>query len=103
MTIIDVNKAEQVTLDWFWELGYESHMASGDATQTWDDVFGLPPRISIPSYPNLDLSSPNLDEKRDADDCLIVGQLTLLLSVAMATCKDYLQVQRATIVGLKGK
>lgn len=25
------------------------------------------------------------------------------LSVVMATCKDYLQVQRATIVGLKGK
>ena len=38
---------------------------------------------------------------------LIVRQLTLLLSgelsVAAATCKDYLQVQRATIVGLKGK
>jgi hypothetical protein len=25
------------------------------------------------------------------------------LSMAMATCKDYLQVQRAAIIGLKGK
>lgn len=29
--------------------------------------------------------------------------LSVELSMAMATCKDYLQVQRATIVGLKGK
>jgi hypothetical protein len=51
---------EDAALTWFGQLGYELHMASGDATQTWDYVFGLPPRISICSSLNLDLSSPNL-------------------------------------------
>jgi len=49
----------------------------GETIPTPDDVFGLPPRISIPSSPNLDLSSPNLAEKRDADGCLIADQLPL--------------------------
>lgn len=60
MIVIDVNKAEQVTIDWFGELGYDSLMAHDEATQAWDAVFGLPPRISIGCSPNLDLSSPNL-------------------------------------------
>jgi len=100
---------EDAALTWFGYLGYAighgPHMAPGEPAA--NDVFGLPPRISILRSPNLDLSSLNLDEKRDADGSLIVRQLTLLLSgelsVAAATCKDYLQVQRATIVGLKGK
>jgi len=98
---------ENTALTWFGQLDYEPHMAPDEATQICDDVFGLPPRISIPSSPNLDLSSLNLDAKIDTDGCLIEGQLTLplsgKLSVAAATCKDYLQVQRANIVGLKGK
>ena len=103
---------EVVALTWFVKLGHEPHMAPGEPAA--NDVFRLPPRISICSspkldlsFPNLNLSSLNLDEKRDADGSLIVRQLTLLLSgelsVAAATCKDYLQVQRATIVGLKRK
>ena len=85
---------EDPALTWFGEMDYAidhgPHMVRDNITQTWDDVFGLPPRISIPS-------SPNLGEKRDADGCLIAGQLTLplsgVLSVVAATCKDYLQVQ----------
>ena len=43
---------------------------SGEALPTPDDVFGLPPRNSVSS-------SPNLTEKRDADGCLIAAQLLL--------------------------
>jgi hypothetical protein len=50
---------------------------SGEALLTPDDVFGLPPRNSVSSSPNLDSSSPNLTEKRDADGCLIAAQLLL--------------------------
>lgn len=49
----------------------------GEAIPTPDDVFGSAPRILKPSSPNLNLSSPNLTEKRDADGCLIAGQLAL--------------------------
>jgi ATP-dependent DNA helicase RecG len=54
----------------------------GEAIPTPDDVFGPPVRISLPSSPNLSGSSPNLTpsssnlaESRDADGCLISGQL----------------------------
>ena len=60
MSQINKSIVEDAALTWFGQLGYEPHMAPGDATQTWDYVFGLPPRISIPSSPNLDLSSPNM-------------------------------------------
>ena len=40
----------------------------------------------------------NLNESI-VEDAALSGEL----SVAEATCKDYLQVQRANIVGLKGK
>jgi predicted HTH transcriptional regulator len=49
----------------------------GEAIPMPDDVFGSAPRILKPSSPNLDLSSPNLTENRDADGCLIAGQLPL--------------------------
>ena len=49
----------------------------GEAIPTPDDVFGPPARISVPSSPNLSASSPNLDENRDADGCLISEQLAL--------------------------
>lgn len=49
----------------------------GEAIPTPDDVFGPPPRISISSSLNLDSSSPNLSEKRDANGCLIADQLPL--------------------------
>ncbi|MEO6624286.1 MAG: ATP-binding protein, partial [Burkholderiaceae bacterium] len=56
----------------------------GEAIPTPDEVFGPPVRISVPSSPNLARSSPNLDasslnltEKRDADGCLVSGQLPL--------------------------
>ena len=41
-----------------YAIAHGPHMAPGEPAA--DDVFGLPPRISIPSSPNLDLSSPNL-------------------------------------------
>jgi len=49
----------------------------GEAIPTPDDVFGPAPLISVASSPNLDTSSPNLGEKRDADGCLIADQLPL--------------------------
>jgi predicted HTH transcriptional regulator len=49
----------------------------GEAIPTPDDVFGPAPLISVASSPNLDPSSPNLEEKRDADGCLIADQLPL--------------------------
>ncbi|MCL5059275.1 MAG: hypothetical protein M1449_01330 [Candidatus Thermoplasmatota archaeon] len=49
----------------------------GEAIPTPDDVFGPAPLISVASPPNLDTSSPNLEEKRDADGCLIADQLPL--------------------------
>lgn len=49
----------------------------GEAIPTPDDVFGPAPLISVASSPNLDPTSPNLDEKRDADGCLIADQLPL--------------------------
>jgi hypothetical protein len=53
---------EEAALTWFGELGYAiAHgpdIAPGERAA--DDVFGLPPRISIPSSLNLNLSSPNL-------------------------------------------
>jgi len=49
----------------------------GEAIPTPDDVFGPAPRISVTSSLNLDSTSPNLDEKRDADGCLIADQLPL--------------------------
>lgn len=48
-----------------------------ESIPTPDDVFGPAPRISVASSPNLGSSSPNLDEKRDADGCLITDQLPL--------------------------
>jgi hypothetical protein len=49
----------------------------GEMIPTPDDVFGPAPRISVPSSPSLDVSSPNFDEKRDADGCLIAVPLQL--------------------------
>ncbi|MHB1494977.1 MAG: hypothetical protein ACYCUY_05990 [Acidithiobacillus sp.] len=42
-----------------YAIGHRHHMADGDATHDWGDVFGLPPRISIGCSPNLNLSSLN--------------------------------------------
>lgn len=53
---------DAAALSWFGELdyaiGHSLHMAPGESAA--DDVFGLPPRISMSSSPNLDLSSLNL-------------------------------------------
>jgi len=56
----------------------------GDAIPSPDDVFGPAPRISASSspiwassYPILAASSPNLDDQRDLDGCLISQQLSL--------------------------
>ena len=53
---------EDAALAWLSGLGYAighgPHMAPGELAA--NDVFGLPPRISIPTSPNLNLSSPNL-------------------------------------------
>jgi len=53
---------EDAALSWFGELGYTighgPHMAPGEPMA--GNVFGPPPRISIPSSPNLDWSFPNL-------------------------------------------
>lgn len=53
---------EDAALRWFGESGYaiiqRPRMSLGEPVA--DGVFGLPPRISIPSSPNLELSSPNL-------------------------------------------
>ncbi len=49
----------------------------GDAIPSPDDLFGPAPRISAPSSPNFEPSSPNLDEQRDLDGCLISEQLAL--------------------------
>lgn len=58
----------------------------GETIPTPDDVFGSPPRISVPSSSNLDLSSSNLDlsssnldNKRDANGCLMADQLPLTI------------------------
>ena len=48
--------------------------STGGTFAVADDVFGPPTRISIPSSPNLGLSSPNLAEN-GANGCLIAGQL----------------------------
>lgn len=40
-------------------IGYRQHMAYDDPTHDWGDDFGLPPRISIGCFPNLDLSPLN--------------------------------------------
>ena len=54
--------AEDAALEWFGELGHaldqRPHMEPLEPAV--DGVFGLPPRISIHSTPNLDLSTPNL-------------------------------------------
>lgn len=70
---------EDAALAWLAGLGYATGHGPSTAPgePAADDIFGSPPRISIPSYPNLDLSSPNLAEKRDADGCLIADQLPL--------------------------
>ena len=47
----------------------------GEAIATPDDVFGPPARISVPSFPNLGGSSPNLGENRDGGRCLIADRL----------------------------
>jgi hypothetical protein len=49
----------------------------GESIPTPDDVFDPPARISAPSSPNLDGSSPNLGEHRDVDGRLITEQLEL--------------------------
>jgi ATP-dependent DNA helicase RecG len=49
----------------------------GESIPTPDDVFGPPARISMPSSPNLSVSSRNLGENRDVDGCLITDQLEL--------------------------
>lgn len=49
----------------------------GEAIPTPEDVFGPPPRISVPSSPNLATSSPNLKGQRDAEGCLLTTQLDL--------------------------
>lgn len=58
---------------------------SGEAIPTPDDVFGPPARISVPSSPNLEGSSPNLTEKRDANGCLIADSLALPIIDDIAT------------------
>ena len=81
---------EDATLIWFRELGYAighgSHL-SGEAISTSGGVFGPPPRISIPS-------SPNLDEKRNADGCLIAGQLHAIEAMCRFGPDSYLKANR---------
>ena len=50
-------------------------LASGVTIPSSDDVFGPAPRISAPSSPNLVPSTPNLNDQRDSDGCLISEQL----------------------------
>ena len=49
----------------------------GEAIPTPEDVFGPPARISVPSFPDLAGSPPNLAVRRDADGCLLSEQLAL--------------------------
>ncbi len=49
----------------------------GQAIPTPDDIFGSAPTISAPSSPNLEGSSPNLTDRRNADGCLLSDQLSL--------------------------
>jgi ATP-dependent DNA helicase RecG len=49
----------------------------GQGIPTPDDVFGPTSRFSVPSSPNLEGSSPNLGENRDAEGCLLSDQLDL--------------------------
>ncbi len=62
MSTINESHVEDATLTWFGELGYAiahgPHMAPGEPAA--NGVFGLPSRISAPSFPNLSLSSPNM-------------------------------------------
>ena len=62
MPILNESIVEDAALNLFGELGYAigdyQHMAPGEPAT--DDVFGLPPRISIPSSPNLSSSSSYL-------------------------------------------
>lgn len=50
---------------------------SGEAIPTPEDVFGSPGRISASSSPNLNGTSPNLADSRDANGCLIADSLAL--------------------------
>lgn len=53
---------EDAVLEWFGELDYVAehgpHLAPGGPLSA--DAFGPPPRISVPSSPNLDMNTPNL-------------------------------------------
>jgi hypothetical protein len=68
----------------------------GQAIPTPDDIFGSAPTISAPSYPNLEGSSPNLTDRRNADGCLLSDQLTLPiindLAVLVAPLRQQLEV-----------
>lgn len=66
---------------------------SGEAIPTPDDVFGPPARISVPSSPNLTGSSPNLDENRDGDGCLIADQLPLPIIDNLSALTSTLRAQ----------
>lgn len=88
---------EDATLTWFGELGYAighgSHF-TGEAFSTSYGVFGLPPRISTPSSPNLNLSYLNFGRKKDADGCLIAGQLHAIEVICHFGPDSYLEANR---------
>lgn len=78
----------------------------GETIPTPDDVFGPATRISAFSSPNLEASSPNLGEGRDANGCLITDQLPLPvidnLSALSATLRGQLE-QIAAEPRVKGR
>lgn len=88
---------EDAALTWFGELGYaigHGPLLTGEAFSTSYDVFGLPLPISTPSSPNLDLSYLNLGKKKDADGCLIAGQLHVIEAMWHFGPDSYLKANR---------
>ena len=69
----------------------------GEPIPTPDDVFGPATRIAVSSSPNLNPSSPNLGEKRNADGCLIADQLLLPVIDDLNTLSWVLRGQLETI------